>query len=313
MESMLDGRAAQAAILYLRITAEAAIPALFRVEALVRGLKLLSPENMNVEEITSLVRSILTTVDSYRTALDIARSMLRGGNVLIPLKLEAAAVGRRLADKAIDAAATPREQLLIVEYLARKQYWDLSDTGSILARWDTLSAVRKAEFGALGGSSWYEYLVLVFKALVSEGRVEEASQIAAQVIDQDKGTVEGYAIVGSEYASWLLQNQEVGKALDCFAWIAKESPTHRKAASSHYWIALRLLNEGDTAKAKACCIFIRRCFAGAPSLLSEWKLDAKAICILSDLSVEGSVELARGAFDANFLNQTINEISLLSC
>jgi hypothetical protein len=156
---------------------------------------------------------------------------------------------------------------------------------------------------------WYAYLALVFRALVARNRLPEATQLASSVIDGDQATPEGYVIVGGEYAVWLLKQGQAVQAFEHFSWIATEAPTHRSAAIAHYWIAIRNLNEGNGQAAKNSAMAVRRCFGGSPSLLSEWELDAKAICILGDLSEANAKILARGAFTDEFIGRMLTEIS----
>ncbi|MEO5712020.1 MAG: hypothetical protein ABIT37_00890 [Luteolibacter sp.] len=283
MESLLN-RNSEAASGYFQIAASQQIPSRFRVQAMVRGFKYLvaSGGAVDLPAITVSIHSLITVVDDYRVALDAARHLSLAGDSFTQLRQEAVDKGMAIANYAI-ANSTPYEGIVIQEYLARKQYWDLGDTKNVVKRWKGLSVLQKSEYQAVGGSIWFEYLALVFKSLVSEELEGEASSLAASIVNGDKSTPEGYVIIGNEYAEWLEIQGNHTEALKYFQWIAAEVPGHRKAAHAHYILALRSYKNGMIDSAKASAYSVRKCFGNRPALLSEWKLDCRAALILSRL------------------------------
>lgn len=105
-------------------------------------------------------------------------------------------------------------------------------------------------------------------------------------------------IIGSEYADILFRQGNRGKALEFHRWIAKESPRHRKAATSHYAIALQAYKSGDFVQTRISGYAARLCFAAAPALLDEWEVDCRSALLLKRVGVES--DFAR--FNHEFIN-----------
>jgi hypothetical protein len=143
---------------------------------MLRGFKLLgaSGNPVNSPKTSETIRSILAGIDDYRLLLDAARQLSLAGSSFANLKDEAARKGVSLADEAIGAAKTPQEGLMILEYLARKQHWDIGDSAGVIIRWNALPPARRSDFATAGGSVWYEYLALVFRSLIVSGRDADA-------------------------------------------------------------------------------------------------------------------------------------------
>ncbi len=284
----------EASVWYFELAENKLTPPRFRIQAMLKGFRQLAASGGAVDtaKVSATVSSILHTVDDYKLALDAARQLSLAGASFLDLKLQAAQRGKSLAATALQNASTAREKLTILEYVARRQAWDLADFTSILEQWDQLPLKDRSEFETLAGSLWYEYLAILFKALTRRNRAPEAETLIASIIDRDRATPEGYVIVGTEYAEWLLQSGQKTKAFEYFDWIAKEAPTHRRAAVAHYWIALRHLKQGEKNQAKLAAEKVRSCFGGMPALLKEWKLDAAAYIILNDNKIDNSIRLS---------------------
>jgi tetratricopeptide (TPR) repeat protein len=276
------GNPGEASVWYFELAENNLTPPRFRIQAMLKGFRELVKSNGAVDtpKVSATVSSILSTVDDFKLALDAARQLSLAGNSFLALKLQAAQRGKSLAFTAFQAARSSKEKITILEYVARRQIWDLGDSTSVLDCWDQLSPQDRSEFETVTGSLWYAYVALVFKALTRKGRTAEAESLVATIIDRDRSTPEGYVIVGIEYAEWLLKSGLKAKAFEYFDWIAKEAPTHRRAAVAHYWIALRHLKLGQQDFAKLSAEKVRKCFGGIPALLDEWELDSAAIGIL---------------------------------
>lgn len=281
MEAML-GNDAEAAVWFLELAQAGNTPPRFRIQAVLRGLRHLAKSGnaVDIPKVSASVRTILAEADDYRTVLDSARQLALAGSNFSELKDHAASLGEALADAAIRTSSTSGEYLAILEYLARKQYWDLNNAKGIVSRWDGLDNSRKMEFAASSTTVWYDYLAVVFKALVAEGRQSDASILAAGIINGDNSSQEGYVIVGTEYAMWLLDSGKKHEAFAYFEWIVKEAPDYRGAALAHYWLAVRSLKNQDPDGARRSASFVRKCYSGAPALVTEYEIDARAILIL---------------------------------
>jgi hypothetical protein len=242
---------------------------------MLRGLKFLGKSgdaSTDIGQLSDNIRAILRETDDFRILLDAARQLALAGSNFTALKNEAADHGTRLADKAIAAATTPQEQLAHLEYLTRKLYWDLSRTRELLQKWDNLTERQKADFHSTGSSVWYEYLSVIFLSLTESERAIEATALASGIIDANRATPEGYVILGSTYAEWLLQNGEKDKAFEFFEWIAKETPSHRRAAIAHYWLGLKCIINDNNIDGQMHRDLIFKALGGMPSLKIEREL-----------------------------------------
>ena len=310
MEALLENDA-HAAFWYLDLAANEQTPSRFRIQAMLRGLRHLGKtgdHSTDIGQLTENIRSILNGTDDFRILLDAARQLALAGSNFSQLKNEAADRGTALADKAIAAAKIPQEQLTHLEYLARKLYWDLGRTRQLTQRWEALTAKQKVDYHATGGSTWYEYLSLVFLSLTETDRSAEAIALASSVLDHDTATPEGYVILGSTYAEHLFENGQNDKAFEYFTWIAKEVPTHRRSAIAHYQLALRSYHLNNLVVAKVHARAARACFADKPSIISEWRIDAVALLIIYDNDINEVIINGSGLYTKKFLREQKNQL-----
>lgn len=311
MESLLENNA-EAAYYYMEVAAHPDTPPRFKIQAMLRGLKFLGKSgdtSTDIGQLTENIRAILRETDDFRILLDAARQLALAGSNFTALKNEAADRATILADQSISTASNASAALADLEYLSRKSYWDLARYQTVIRRWEELTPERKNEYKTTAGSLWYEYLSLVLLSLSATNRNQEAISLASSVLDNNNSTPEGYVILGSVYAEQLLRSGKVEKAFEYFRWIAIEQPTHRKAASAHYWLALHEMQQGNHAASKAHAYSLRKCYSGKPALLDEWKIDAKAVCLLADGSLDKAVDLGGSTYTADFLRETLREIA----
>jgi tetratricopeptide (TPR) repeat protein len=307
MEALLE-KHSEAAYWYLDLAANRQTPPRFRIQAMLRGLRHLGRSGDNstdIGQLTENIRSILNSTDDFRILLDAARQLALAGPNFTLLKNEAADRGTDLADQAIAAAATPQERLTHLEYLARKLYWDLGRTRQLLQRWENLTERQKTDYHATGGSTWYEYLSLVFLSLTETDRTAEATALASSVLDHDTATPEGYVILGSTYAEHLIHNGQKEQAFDYFGWIAKELPTHRRAAVAHYWMALLNIKSRNLIAALASAHAVRLCLGGAPALLEEWRMDVMASYLITYKNFKFSPVLSVEGYSERFVRDSL--------
>jgi hypothetical protein len=86
-----------------------------------------------------------------------------------------------------------------------------------------------------------------------------------------------------------------------FDWIVKEAPTHRKAASSFYWLALDKMKSGDSTQCMHYAASARRCFAGSPSLAYEWELDSRALLMIFKIQNSPRSDKTASDYPQNYL------------
>jgi tetratricopeptide (TPR) repeat protein len=302
MEGSL-GRHAEAALLYLDISSQEAIPLRFRIHSMLSGITHLgrSGDAINLDQISQSIRGFIPSITDYKVALDAARQLSLAGENFQALRDEIATLGIRLADLQIARETSSLSKLKVCEYLARKQYWDLQDSSSVVIRWDGMSDSLKNEMRVTGGSKWYEYCSIVLLALINTGKTNQFNSLASSILDEGRSSPEGYVIVGSIYAKWLFENSDKNRANDYFIWISKELPTHVCAAESHYWLAIKYLRANNVQEALSRAQAVRSCFAGNPSLLSEWDIDAKALLILSNFNELEASKLSNNKYSTEFI------------
>lgn len=306
MESLLENNA-EAAFYYMEVAAHPGSPPRFKIQAMLRGLKFLGKSGDNSSDIGQLsgnIRAILRETDDFRILLDAGRQLALAGSNFTALTGEAAQMGIKQAKQDADRAATTQEKLGIYEYLSRKLHCDLvGQNEEVVALWNSHSDLDKSEFAATGGSTWYEYIRTVFLSKIALGMVDQAESLASGIVDGNQASPEGFVIVGSAYAEWLIKNGKLDKAFEFFEWISKESPTHRKAASAHYWLGARnyLNNDFNGAAEKSKSVSL--CFGNQPELLEEWKLAAKALIIFGKVNKSAAQNEFNGLFSPRFLDE----------
>jgi len=147
----------------------------------------------------------------------------------------------------------------------------------------------------------------VFLAKTALGMLDEAARLASSIVDGNQVSPEGYVIVGSAYAEWLIKNEKADEAFEFFNWIVKEAPTHRKAASSFYWLSLESLKRSENHESYKLAEAARKCFSGTPSLKSEWEIDSRCLTIMID--IDGDNKYSNGIYTDKYLSKQLIEIS----
>jgi len=309
MEDLLE-RHSKAASLYLTLASNLQTPDRFRIQAMILGLKHLtkSEDTIDTDEISITIMTLICNMSDYRVALDAARQLSFASPAFAGLREAAALKGRELADSALTKAKKSSESLQILEYISRRYHCDLQDYTSVIRWWSILTEAQKIEMRTTGGALWYDYCALIIRSLARLNRPSDLRSLAASILDGDSASPEGCAIVGIEYAQWLMEKGERVKAFEYFAWIALEALMHRKAAKAHYWLALQYSKSGKTALSMVHANAIRRCYKGSPSLLEDWKFDAKAIMILSKGEITTAISNPQVTYTVDFLERMLLEL-----
>ena len=131
--------------------------------------------------------------------------------------------------------------------------------------------------------------------------VDQAESLASSIVNGNQASPEGYVIVGSAYAEWLIKNGEKAKAFVFFDWIVKEAPTHRTAASSLYWLALDKMKSGESDQCMYYAAAARRCFAGSPSLAYEWEIDSRSSLMMQETQKDSRDNNGVDGYTRNYL------------
>jgi len=300
----------EAAYRYFEFAKNEVAPARFRIHAMLKGFTLLekSKQPVNTPELAATIKSLIAQMNDYQVAFDAARQLSFTGGTFPELRIIVSEKALQLANEELKKATTATAQLAILEYSARKLHFDIHNDAAVIRYWENLTPVTINQFASDGGSVWYNYLAVVFLSYIDNKQADKALALAEQIINGESSTPEGYVIVGTEYALYNMRQGNVKKAMETFEWIAKESPTHRRAAHAHYWLALRFLKTGNEADAKSACAALRICFSGKPALLSEWELDSSALMILNDYNTTVAPEKNGVCYTISFLELSVERI-----
>lgn len=183
-----------------------------------------------------------------------------------------------------EEATTPEEAIGVLIRLTRKQQWDFQRSEAVTAFWENLSTAKR-EWLWSEKSDYWEYYSLVFDAYLSQRRQDAALHIAAGIINATNTPPNGLIWLGTAYANWRMQQRDITQAFQHYDWLVKDLPTHPVASWAYYWQAVQALATGNESLAKQKAAALRRCFAGRPDFLWQWELDARAVLIISDLTL----------------------------
>jgi tetratricopeptide (TPR) repeat protein len=304
MENML-GNYSAAAENYLNFADQLNINERFRIQALLRWFEAVGKTSNEVETsiIISKLENVLKGITDYRVLLDTARDLVMAGSYLSNIANVVIDEAVSKASKAFHASDTPSQALRILIHLTRRQNYEFKAHSEIVSIWENLPVERRTWLWSREGIYW-EYLALVFMAYTRIGDEKNAVKIAEEVIDSKDAPPEGYVFMGAAYANWLRRNGNLVGALETYDWVAQEVPTHPWASWAHYWLGLDHLASGRKIEAKQSFISVRKCYAGKPSYLWQYRLDAKSYWALKDefafdtnISMEGEFLLKqRDAF-----------------
>ena len=147
-------------------------------------------------------------------------------------------------------------------------------------------------------ASYWEYLALVVSSKLYQGFPKAEESLNEELLESSIPNV-GRVYLKTHYANWLLETGRGNEAWKLWDEVILDGPNHRLTASAYYWKGLFQFNSGDFEKAKFLLTNVRACLMPAPSLLSEWQLDAKAGIVLNRISA--ATDLKR--YDDDFIER----------
>lgn len=302
MEGLLENHSREAA-LYLTITAQTAVPQRFRIQALLRWVRAAekSGKQIAVADVRAQVLALVSSLTDYQILLDVARQLALAGRRFKDIQNVVADRGEQLAIDAFNVAATAPAAIVILNHLARRQFYDLSRSRALIRFWESLSDQKIAWLWSPAASYW-EYISLVIRAYFNVGQDQRGEELANEIL-ADSGTPEiGRVYASSHFGQCLVQRDRLPDAFALFDRLRSSNPSHRLAAAAHYWAALREYRAGRITPAIDAARFARKSLEPAPSLLTEWALDSRAGLLLLLLGVDKKlVDLSR--YEPRFLNQ----------
>jgi tetratricopeptide (TPR) repeat protein len=302
MEVVLENHEA-AATHYLDFADTEEIQTDFRVQALLKWLEQAKDAGgeIDTEAAAEKLGRIVSADLDLVVLLNIGRhlSYVTGFE---PLRDQVIAAAEAKGLTLFEQATTPEEAIGVLIRLTRKQLWDFQRSEAITGFWEGLNPTKR-EWLWSEKSEYWEYYSLVFESYVTQGRTDEALQIAANIVNANNTPSNGLLWLGTAYANWRMNQRDHTEAFRHYDWLVKELPTHPVASWAYYWQAVQALAAGDEALAKQKAAALRRCFAGRPDFLWQWELDARALLILSDIAVPEQSQSLQ--YQSGFLNQQL--------
>jgi tetratricopeptide (TPR) repeat protein len=281
MEKVLK-RFDAAAALYLDVARHPATPARFRIQALLTALRIVTEHEgaTNPDALIVEVAKVVSTIDDYATLLDAGRQLSLAGNKLASLKKIVATRGYDAAYLAFAEAAEPTSAMAILNFVARRQFYDLGAQSELIRFWNEFPYEKREALWSKSTDYW-EYQSLLFRAYIAEGRIAEAEALVSEAIDDGSAPPNGLLHIGTAVANWHMTTGKIVDAMVHFDWLTKEQPTHRLAAFGHYWLGLLAYHRKAIPMAQNRFEALRRCFSVTPTLYWEWELDSRAAIMLN--------------------------------
>ena len=166
-----------------------------------------------------------------------------------------------------------------------KQHYDFKSYDAVISRWENLTQ-DKREWLWTEKAEYWEYYSLLFQSYIEVGKQREAIDLAAAIIESPATPANGRVWLGTAYANWQMRQKNQREAFAHFDWLVKELPTHPVAAWGYYWQSVTAHAAGNQTLAQEKAAAVRRCFAGRPDFLWQWNLDARALLMQLDFSVD---------------------------
>jgi tetratricopeptide (TPR) repeat protein len=273
-----------AANYWQQLASQASVAPRFRVHALMNWIDAATDAGQQINAVaaaTTLASAVISS-DDYENILDSARHMFLGVESLEPLALTLFSRGEALAREALHKAANTSHAIQILSYLALRQS-DLDKDANVLMVWDSLSQRRRESLWSSSIAYW-EYIGLVFRAMVSVGRKDDAEALASQVMQDPSTPPEGFSIVGTRYAFYRLDHDNLAGAMKAFSEVLNRAPSSVSTCYAYYWLAIADWKAGNFAGAKSKARAIRQIMG--QKLGVEWRrnLVACALCFEADLN-----------------------------
>ncbi len=282
MESLFDQ--AESARFYRKYWETESLPVKFRLQAQLRWAKALleSGQTDAVIEARPHITAVLAGIEDPETLMNFARQMSRTTPELASWVREIFDRGADLALQQFRAADRPAVALDILFKLTRRQVYDFGRSRDAIQLWESFDD-RKRDWLWSTTSLYWEYLGLLVRAYERAGQMSHVDTFAQAWLDDPATPPEGRIHVGIPFGLWLVRRRRMTEALDLFARLVEESPTHPLSAHAWYWLSLAAIKEDRFDLACDRARRIRIAQGLSIGMLDEWDLDAKALLIIADL------------------------------
>ncbi|MEZ5404942.1 MAG: hypothetical protein R3F23_01845 [Verrucomicrobiia bacterium] len=273
------------------ITKEESVPLRFRLQAKINWVSCLvaSGQTEVIVQAKEEILAAINQVQDWELLLNFARQLLKISHdaKIFSLRREIVKQGEALAWKAFNDATHPSLALDILFKLTRRQVIDLQRVVHAVEQWESLPENKRNWLWSEKAIYW-EYLSLIYRALVRLKRDAEAEKLALNYLQDPAIPSVGVVILGIAHAKTLIKKEGRQKeALTWFTQISQEAPTHWQCAHAYYWLALVAWKKGDIVQAQTQAKRIQQALGTHQlGLAEEWNLFCRAELVLSGLDIE---------------------------
>jgi len=299
MENMLK-KHAEAKKHFLAVAEDEKVKPRFRIQAFLLWVDTVKKGGgeVQVQEVSGKLRNVLTGIDDPRILLDAGRQLALAGEAFASLREMVAAEGELKAIAAFRAETDSVQAMVILNHLARRQYYDLDRIAPMLAFWEKLDQAKIDWLWDRSVAFW-EYIALIVAGYLDRGDAQGES-LAREMLADTATPPLGVAHIGVQYARWLISESRLGEAWELFDRVIEAAPSNRLASVAYYWQALHAHKRGNSSEASRLALLARQCLSPAPTLHWEWTTDARAALLLKQTS---DVPADTRTYTENFLER----------
>lgn len=304
-----QGNYETSATLFYQFTQITQAPVHFRLQAQIKwAIALLhSGKEEEIAIVQSQILATLSQVEDWETLLNFSRQLIFAPDSLKGLALKLITQAEAKAKEKYEAAVNPTIALSILFKLTRRLVLDFKFNDKALSYWQKLDEHKKAWLWTTKTEFW-EYLALVFRAMTKLEKMAEAEKLIATYLNDPATPSEGCATLGIPYSVWKIKSGDKKLGFSVIQKIIQEQPLHWACAEGYYWLALQAWKQNDLKPAQYYAEQVRRCIGPRGDLLFEYRLDSRALLLLTQLDSKQAFAQAP-RFSEDFLQEQVDSIS----
>ena len=304
MESLL-GDHATAATLYRQFSSESSISTRFLLQAQLLWCQELIAAGQpgRLLEARTLMEATLSNVEDPDVLMNFARQLQFGPEELRNWGQQLFEQGKTIAIRQFNEAISPSVAISILFKFTRRQVIDFGRNEEVVAFWEGLAS-EKRDWLWSGNSDFWEYLGLVFEAIVRKSNLHEAEAFARGFLDDPASPAEGLPSLGIPLARKMMLEDRSGESLELFEWMASVAPNHSLCAEAWYWMALVAHKRGKASRVSEYAANIRLAHGAQVGTLDAWELDAKAFLLMANFD-PAAVDPQAVNYSGDFLQEQL--------
>ena len=306
------GNDAAAAQWFLTLNQNPAVPARFRLYALLGWLKetLKSASALQTSAALAQARPQLQAAivqsQDYTLLLDLGRQLS-----LVPSvqDLAASAVDRgvQMAQTALTQAPNASYAAVILAKMAQRQS-DLRRFKDVTAYWESMDANKKSWLWS-GKVEFWGYLALVFQAYDDSGNTKAAEALATTYLNDHGTPPSAVTTLAMPYGAYLMRVGRGAEALQTFSWAVALNPSAGATAVGYYWLALAAWKAGDQTGAVNLAGNLLTALGQHAGELMDHQMQGKALVIQAGMQ-PGNVSAQAVGFSTTKLQQLAASIQV---